>query len=166
MAVVGVQAAIRARAADRRTEQRADTVAYFTALEPLAEDAGRIVELGLKDTLNELDAMPQADPLLARSARSFHRQLGNVRAEIAALDAPEGADVSGFTRAVDGYMGVAAALERAANEDAAARGPFIDQVTNGGRAADELWDTAAADLQAHAREVGVQPVAWLPAGLD
>ena len=158
IALVGWQTVQRAQVAGERDA----TAAYADALEPLANDAGRIVELGLKDTLTQVANAGAADPTLARSARSFQRQLTSVRSQIAALDEPDGPRVDGFVAAMDHYVRAAQALERAALASPSSRGAIVSEVTQAGRAGDEQWDSASAALQAHLRDVGLQPVGWLP----
>ena len=157
-AVTGWQAVARSRIATAR----ATTAAYVEALEPLAREAGRIVELGLKDGLQQVSAAAAVDPTLTRSARSYQRQLATVRDNISALETPTGLDDSGFVAAVNGYIAAAGALERAAQVPAAQRAPLVDDVTAQGRAADDLWDAAAKRVQTHLAGVGLETVPWLP----
>lgn len=143
-------------------EQRRTTETYVDALQPLAVDAGRVVELGIKDALQQVGAGEASDPALARSARSYARQLTGVRAEIVALDEPAGLDDSGFVEAIDSYVAAARSLEAAALASGAQRSALIDDVTEQGRAADDDWDRAAGAVQDHLGEVGLPKADWLP----
>jgi hypothetical protein len=158
VAVVGWQLAGAWRAAD----DRAATATYADALQPLASDAGRVVELGLKEGLQQVASTKGPDPALARSARSYRRQLTGVADRLAALDTPGTLDDGGFAAAILGYAEAAAMLERAALVPASRRQPLLDEITWTGRAADEQWDAAAQSVQDHLRQVGLPPAAWLP----
>lgn len=137
---------------------------YLAELEPIAKDAGRVVQLGLKAGITDIGRSRYGDDVLIGMAEGWAVELGTLREELAAVTPPEGLAEAHlvFVAAFDGYLETADTLAAAAHGPEADRGELARQAAAQGRAADDLWDEGAALVQAGATRSGEPSIPWLP----
>lgn len=166
--VAGVVATVASDEQAARPEQvqRREAVDYLTAVEPLARDAGRVIQLGMKPGVEELRQERRSAGALARAAASWERETLDVRDRWRDVDPPPElvAAHETFLRALEGYAATAATLGAAAQAPRSERSQLLDEAVAGGERSDDVWDEAAAQVQGHLRALGEPTVTWLPGG--
>lgn len=142
----------------------ADFESYLAEVEPIAKDAGRVVQLGLKAGITDIGESKYDDRVLIGMADGWAGELETLREQLTAVTPPRSlADAHGrFVQAFDGYLAVAATLGEAARAPSAERPALVDQAAQRGEAADDTFDRGAAALQARANDLDLPTISWLP----
>lgn len=145
-------------------EARRSLEVYEEEVERIAKGAGRVVQLGLKAGIGELDRgeEPGADEFAER-AEGWERELRGYRSELAALDPPSFLADTELRRldAMDGYIEVARILARAAGVTGDERSALLDEAVETGETADDVWEEADSAVNRHRERLGL-PVTTLP----
>lgn len=144
------------------------TQAYLDEFKPLAEEAGFVVERGLKAGVVDIGNSEFDDETLRGMPRSWGGMLRDIRERMAALDPPEPLrEAHGeFLAAMDGYVEVTVLLRIAAAEPPERRLEAAQRAGDHGAATDQVWNAGAFAVQDHLRSLGAEPVAWLPDAAD
>lgn len=143
--------------------QQAALQSYLRDLEPIAVDAGRVLELNVKPALDELEARQPA-PGLARRAQDWRRQLDGIGDRLAALQPPGEVTAANdlFREAIAGYSAIANDVAVAANQQRAQRASVAAAARKRGADTDEVWDAGARLIQERRAALSMPKVAWLP----
>lgn len=143
-------------------ERRAVTD-YDEALRPLLRDGGQVVADGLRPGVADIAGGAFVDEVLVRMATGWVAAMNDVAADVRAIPVPPAlADVAvRYERALRTYVRVAESLLAAARTGGYERDALVEQASELGRLADELFDDAedslAAVLDRHRNESGVAP---------
>jgi hypothetical protein len=124
--------------------------AYARDVQPLLEEGGKVVELGIKPALADYASGKETEAELALESRSWISALRGVERRIRALTVPpEVADAhTTYLRALERYVVVARRLQRASADPDSDRRQVVAEVTRLGEAADRTYDEAAALVDA------------------
>lgn len=149
-------------APDAATDLAAATT-YLDALEPLAEDAGFVVENGLKLGITDIGQRRYDDETLREMPVAWGRMLGETREGVAALTPPDALAEAHqrFLEAMDSYGEVATLLAEAARLPGD-RDEAIARAAAQGELSDQVWNAGAVIVQDHLRSLGAETVYWLP----
>ncbi|HEX9765125.1 MAG TPA: hypothetical protein VGA36_00075 [Nitriliruptorales bacterium] len=141
----------------------ATAAVYLDAFKPLAEDAGFVVENGLKLGLADIGQRRYDDETLQEMPVAWGNLLAETRQALAALTPPAALDEAHqrFLEAMDSYTEVAAMLAEAAHLPGD-RDEAIARAAAHGAASDQIWNAGAVIVQDHLRALGGEPVYWLP----
>jgi hypothetical protein len=149
------------------TQRRDDRAAYLVyervVLVPLV-DGGRVVQLEMKPSLDQLRAGSISTPEALRRADAWKRALAKVRSDVVALAPP--AFLRDMERrwlaAIDLYAQIPDLFVQAARASSDNRAPLLDAAENAGKRADDLFDRASERMQFHRRRLGLGPTSKLP----
>lgn len=142
----------------------ADFESYLAEVEPIAKDAGRVVQLGLKKGITDIGESKYDDRVLTGMADGWAGEFETLRADLAAVTPPQSMEDAhaDLVAAFDGYLAVAATLGEAARAPSVERPALADRAAQRGEAADDTWDRGAAALQARANDLDLPAIPWLP----
>lgn len=136
---------------------------YLDAFKPLAEDAGFVVENGLKLGLADIGQRRYDDETLQEMPVAWGRMLAETREALAALTPPDalGEAHERFLEAMDSYAEVAAMLAEAAHLPGDRDEAIVRAAAHGERS-DQVWNRGAVIVQDHLRSLDAETVYWLP----
>jgi hypothetical protein len=137
---------------------------FLAAVEPLAHDGGRVVQLGLKPSIATLQHSTRPEPELVRDAAGWDSELREIgrKWRAAPVPGPLREANAKFLAALDGYAATAIRLRDAANAGADQREALVRAAINSGEAADGTWDDAASLAAPRLRAAGVSVPSWFP----
>jgi hypothetical protein len=137
--------------------------AYLDVIRPVATEAGRIVQDGMKPAITTLQD-PDGDhaSLVGRASTWIGAFASTQQAWSQTTPPPALHDAHVlFLTALAEYAEVADRLARATTDDAR-RSALVDEAIELGTAADDVYDQAAQIVQAHLMAGGEDPAVWLP----
>jgi hypothetical protein len=138
--------------------------AYVEALRAPTKEGGQVIQQLLKPSITEFE-QGQVDPAtFTARARGWVLSLQKVKREIDAIPVPPVIASARplFDQAMDAYVNTAQVLEAAASVADGDRPAALDRGRQAGRAADVLYDRAAAVVQRALRAAGLPPDSSLP----
>ena len=139
--------------AERRALER-----FEEEMEAIAKEGGRVIQLGLKAGIGELDRGEEGEPeAFAERARAWEAELRGYRRDLAALDVPPFLRSTEPKRleAMDGYIEIARMLSEAAFVTGDERDALLDEAVETGERADDVWEEADAAITHHRRRLGL-----------
>lgn len=141
-------------AAERRT-----LVEYEEAIEPILEDGGRVVALGMRPGVADIDEANYDDETLRGMATGWTNEMRRVRERFLEVEPPgflkEAAE--GLERALDEYIETGEALAGAARASGEDRHRFIERAVALGEHADDVYDAAWEVVAGHRARLGMPP---------
>ncbi len=141
----------------------AAAAAYLDEFKPLAEDAGFVVENGLKLGITDIGQRRYDDETLREMPVTWGRMLAETREDVAALTPPDALVEAHdrFLEAIDSYREVATLLTEAARLPGD-RDEAVARAAAQGELSDQIWNDGAVIVQDHLRSLGAETVYWLP----
>lgn len=138
--------------------------AYLAELKPLTEEAGFVVERGLKAGVVDIAESNYDDETLRQMPAGWGEELTDVRERLGAVQPPRALrEAHGyFLDALDGYVTVSRRLSEAAAAQPSERPEIAERAGDLGARTDQIWNAGAVIVQDHLRAHGAQPVYWLP----
>lgn len=134
--------------------------AYEQAVVPIVQEGGKVVELGMKPAMDDLEHRHVVPPAAigtegdawVRSLQQLRGRLSHVRTPVQLKQA-----TSQFLVALDGYTAAARAFAEAARSTGTARAQFIRRGIALAESADHTYDRGSAVLQRARRSLGLPP---------
>lgn len=147
--------------------ERSDLAAYEHSVVPIVTDGGRVVELGMKPGIEDLERLHIVPArVIASEGDGWLRSLVEVRRRLAQVHAPARlqAVTHWFLLALSGYADAARSFAQAARSQGSAREAALRRGVASASAADRTYDQGAALLQSIRRSLGLRPSASFPGG--
>jgi hypothetical protein len=144
---------------------RAQIIAFERGLDPLASQAGQIVQEGMKPAVNDLNHDHVTPPaFIAQEADGWLATLQDVRRSMAKLSTPRAlvAARTPILASLDLYIQAATTFRAAARAPSAGRDALIQRGIQQATRADHVFDQGAVVIQRARRAVGLGPSAYFP----
>lgn len=144
-------------APDVFTGQRQRVLAYEASVQPLLEDAGRVVALGLRPGVTDISEGAFADDVLVTMARGWVAQLVEVRRALAEIPVPAEIrrEAALLRRSLDQYVAAGEKLLAGAKTRGDQRAVLVDEAAVLGERADATYDRARSEIDAVRRRFGL-----------
>lgn len=137
--------------------QRAAFAGFEDALEPLVQDGAATVVYGMRPGISDIHGQRFDDETLVGMAEGWVDATRTTRDQFATLDVPpflaETAEL--YAQAFDAYHRTAQALLAAAGTTGDQRAEHITRAAEEGTRADQMYDQAKAELDAHRERLGL-----------
>lgn len=148
-------------------DQLAAAHAYLDAVQPIAQEAGRVVQEGMKPAIAELLDPDGDHEQQAQGARGWLAAMDTAREDWAAVTPPQALRDAHmlFLDALDTYAEAADRLAMAGADDDR-RTTMTEEAIDLGTRGDDLYDRAAWIVQDHLVAGGEDPLTWLPQPRD
>ena len=150
-------------AAPRAT--RAQITAFERGMDPLAVQAGQIVQEGMKPAVTDLDHDHVTPPaFIAHEADGWLSTLRDVRGRMSKVPTPRAlvAARTPILASLDLYIEAATTFKAAALAPAASRAALVQRGIQQATRADHVFDQGAIVIQRARRAVGLGPSAYFP----
>jgi hypothetical protein len=144
---------------------RAQILAFERVVDPLASQAGQVVQEGMKPAVTDLDHDHITSPgFIALEANGWLATLQDVRRNISKVSTPRTlvAARSPILASLGLYIQAAATFKAAALAPAAGRDAVIQRGIQQATQADHVFDQGAIVIQRARRAVGLGPSAYFP----
>jgi len=144
---------------------RAQITAFERVVDPLASQAGQIVQEGMKPAITDLGHDHVTPPaFIAHEADGWLATLRDVRGGIAKVSTPRAlvAARTPILASLDLYKEAATTFKAAALAPAAGRDAIIQRGVDQATRADHIFDQGAIVIQRARRAVGLGPSAYFP----
>lgn len=144
-------------------EQLAAVHDYLDEVQPIAREAGRVVQEGMKPAITELSDPEGDHQQQAQGAPGWRAAMETAREDWGATTPPPALRAAHelFLDALETYTEAAERLGEAATDDDR-RATLVEEAIELGTRGDDLYDRAAGIVQAHLVAGGEDPVTWLP----
>lgn len=136
---------------------RGALAAFDEALAPLADTGAATVVYGMRPGIDDIHNQSLDDDVLASMAEGWVDATRTVRDDFAAIETPEflAAAADLYRQAFDAYHETARALLAAATSAGAERAEHISEAAQHGSRADQLYESAEAQLDEHRTRLGM-----------
>lgn len=130
---------------------------FEESLLPLIEDGGATVVYGIRPGIDEIHNESRDDEVLASMAQGWVAAMERVRGDFAAIEVPGFLEETAglYRQSFDAYQEAAEALLAATRASGTERAEHISEAAEHGTRADDLYDTAKAQLAEHRARLGM-----------
>lgn len=140
-------------------DARRDALVEFEeALTPITERGSATVVYGMRPGINDIFDGNFDDEILVTMAEGWVTAMESARDDLAAVDVPGFLSETGdlYRQAFDEYVETARALHAAARATGEARSEHVTTASEHGSRADDLYDSARAELRRHRQRLGLE----------
>lgn len=138
--------------------QREAFTDFEEALTPITERGSATVVYGMRPGINDIFDGRFDDETLVTMSEGWVSAMEGVRDDLAAVEVPDFLSETGdlYRRAFDEYVETARALHAAARAGGDERSGHITAASEHGSRADDLYDSAKAELRRHRQRLGLE----------